>query len=350
MNQPASRFIFLNPKSEIETRNLVFFPLLSAIFWVVVATFFLEGKAVAAEKLRSSYEASGVSAVSDDNYVNARKRAVVSAMRQAVRKGIEDMAGEAVTEGGKDALEAIIAQGEDYVSSYRFLYANDNFTERVAEVKLEVSLYIGALRKQLRTLGILGLSGGERAVAILIREKSLSIPAKAGFWDSVPISETALARHLAAAGIQIIGRSAVREAIDEAAVVAATKGDIAVAAQIGLRIGVDIIIVGSAVSSDAGGATEPGQKNIQANISLTAVSSAKSSVIAAKSDFAVAQADGLKGELEAFEKASGKISAFLLKSIRQFWEQKPAAAAPGTSPAPGTPQPAPSVPHPSTDL
>jgi len=87
---------------------------------------------------------------------------------------------------------------------------------------------------------------------------------------------------------------------------------------------VDIVIVGTAVTTRLGGKNAEGLTSVQANLTLRAVSTTLSTVIAARSDFASVQAEEeFKGELEAFEVVGKKMAEFLLDTMKRFWKPKP---------------------------
>lgn len=298
--------------------------------------------APAATRLHLTYEVTAETDVVDDNYAKGRKKAVAAAMREAVKMALEELLGEQVYEAEQRALRKIVSQARRYVRSYRFLYADDDFDLMIAEVKLEVSLYTEALRKKLRALGALTGPGGERTVVILTKETRFAGSAETAVGNARLISEMAIVEKFLAAGIQVVRRSSIRGLITEEMIANAAKGDIEAAVDIGLKTGADTVIVGNSVSSLMPGdaTTDP---TVRANISLKAVSASQSVIIAAKSDFAVATGeDAITAEAAAFEEVSIKLSAFLLDSIRQFWEKKP-----DPSPAPKTPV---TSPHPITDL
>ena len=147
-------------------------------------------------------------------------------------------------------------------------------------------------------------------------------------WDYTPIAEVALGQIFIEGGIHAVNRGSIIDLVSEESIKKAAKGDISAAVEIGFKTGAEIVIVGNAVSSLVGGGPSSALKTIQANLSLKAVSTNKSVVIAAKSDFAIVKTtQELKGELEAFESVTRKLSGFLVNAVRRFWNPKPSAKA-----------------------
>jgi hypothetical protein len=84
-----------------------------------------------------------------------------------------------------------------------------------------------------------------------------------------------------------------------------------------------------------------GLTTVQANLTLRAVSTTQSTVIAARSDFASVEAEEeFKGELQAFEVVGKKMAVFFLDSMKRYWEPKtvsPDAAVDAGEPDPENP-------------
>lgn len=280
------------------------------------------------------YEVAAETDVLGENFVKARKKAVATALREAVQSALQEILGEETYRVNLRLLRRIVSRARRYVRGYRFLETHDNSSERVVVVRLEVTLFTEALRKQLQVLGLLTGPGAEGAVAILIKEKSFSSPQEAGFWDFTPFSETALAQRFADAGFHVVERDVLRDLVSEKMILSAVRGDVQAAADIGLKTGADMVVVGSAVSAQTPGALALEPKTIRANISLKVVSVLNSVIIAAKSDFATAEGeDMLTGEQKAFRKASAKLGEFLIDSIRRFRNKEPETAAPRPKPS-----------------
>ncbi len=263
------------------------------------------------------YEVTAEAETVGNNFVSARKKAVKSAMKTAVQEAIENILGEESTLSNQKNLRSFLSRPDRYVKSYRFLSSFDNTTLMRAEVRLEVEIYIQELKQSLRSIGVLQTPAEDRTVAILIMETGISSLDKS-FWETNPMSESALVQDFQEAGIQAINRNSIRDLISEETAIKAAEGDIASAVDVGYRTGADVVIVGKAISSK-----QQDNDEIQVSVTLKAISASRGTLIAARSEFASAlEEDPIRGELSAFGRATSKISEFLVASVRQFWEPK----------------------------
>jgi hypothetical protein len=264
------------------------------------------------------YEVTAEAEAIANNFVSARKKAVKSAMKIAVQDAIETILGDQSKFSNNKTLRKIVSRPNRYVKSYRFLSSFDNTSLMSAEVRLEVEVYVQELKQKLRSIGVLTTPAEDRTVAILILETGISSSDKS-FWDTIPMSEMALVQSFQEAGIQAINRNSIRDLISEETAIKAAEGDIASAVDVGYRSGTDVVIVGKAISSKSQG--EGGE--IQASVTLKAISASRGTLIAARSEFASALEDGaIGGEFSAFSQATSKISKFLIDSVQQFWTPK----------------------------
>jgi hypothetical protein len=288
-------------------------------------------------------EAGAVVAVRGGDFVKARGRAVDEALKKALEEALREKMGEEEYAANAKSLSPLLANPERYVRSYRFLDASDHLDKMTSEVLLSVSLYNEAVERALGDLGVLSGPGAGNRVVVLIREAGSADEAPPQFWEQNPISEAALAGLLGQSGMQVVPRERIRALFPEDQVQKALEGDMALAVRIGWKAGADTVILGNAVSTRLGEGPEAGPASVRSILSVKAISVRRSTVIAAKSDFAQAQGDDLPmAEKMALESASGKISGFLISSFNRFQEQKP-----GTS---ARPRPTESLPMTANDL
>jgi len=287
-----------------------------------------------------SYEAEAEAPTINENYRESRKSATNRAMRRTVQEALQDLLGDSAYAANQGALTQILSRSHRYVKSYSYLEFQDDVENKVSRVKIEVSLYIDALRKRLARLGVLSAKSGKRSVLILIVEKSFSSREDSSLWDYTPIAEVALGQKFIEGGINVINRGSIVDLLSEEIITRAARGDVSAAVDIGLQTGAEIVVVGNAVSSILGGPNPSTLKNIQANLSLKVISTNRSSVIAAKSDFAsIKTTRELKGELHAFELASEKLSGFLVDAVKRFWNPGGRAKSPHKRDVPPQPLP-----------
>lgn len=270
------------------------------------------------------YESFGQATARRENYVRAQKLAIEYAFQNGLKQALRDMIGEKIFQSNRKKLKGMLKRSGKYVQSYRFLESSDSSVEKISRVHLEVTFFKDAILHKLNALEILKSVIKKHSVIVLVNERSLSSESPPDFWDYVPIAEVALMQAFLSSGIKVVGREFAREQVDEQLVLDAAHGDVNAAVDIGLKVGADLVIVGNAVSSRLGEPKDGEPVNIQANLSLRAVSTLQSVVIAARSDFATAQGeDDFKGELKAFDMVGKKMSSILVESIRRYWKPKP---------------------------
>jgi len=290
----------------------------------------------------AALEAGARVAVRGGDFVSARKRAVHEALKKALEESLREKMGAEEYAASAKNLDRLLADPERYIRSYRFLEAADQLEEMTSEVRLSVSLYSEAVERALGDLGMLSGPGAGKRAVVLIRESGLDGGAPPPFWDQNPVSEAALAGLLGETGIQVVPRARLRALFSEEEVRKALEGDVALAVRIGWKAGADTVILGNAVSTPIGEGPEAGPVRVRSILSVKAISVRKSTVIAAKSDFAQAEGGDLPGaEERALKSASGKISGFLTASFNRLQEKKT-----GTPPPPRTE----SLPLPIDDL
>ncbi len=294
---------------------------MSGVFFISLLALFCASPANSQSAPPPSYEVEAEAPAVKENFSESRKIATNRAMRISVQNALQDILGQEVYDAQLEALMQILSRSHRYVRNYRYLEWQDDAENNVSRVKMEVSLYIDALRKNLARLGILTAKSGKRSVLILIKENSFTSKANSSLWDYTPISEVALGQSFVEEGIHAVNRGSIVDLISEEEINRAARGGVSAAVDIGLKTGSEIVIVGTAVSTLLGDGSSVALKTIQANLSLKVVSTNRSVVIAAKSDFVIVKAtQEQKGELQAFESVSEKLSGFLVDAVNKFWE------------------------------
>jgi uncharacterized protein DUF2066 len=301
---------------------------IAPVFWGVVSALFLfgllAGGAWAKGEPQLLYEAEGKSFVKNNNYSRGRALAVDYAFKNALSMALQDLLGGSAYRRNKKALAKMLKRPKKYIKQYRYLEFYDSDVEQFSRVKLEVVFFPEAINRALSQLGILASLVKPNTAVVLINEKSLSAEVPPDFWDYVPISEVAMLQKFLAAGVNVTSREKISEMVDESVVFEAIQGDLDAAVDIGLKAKVDIVIVGTAVTTRLGDKNAEGLTSVQSNLTLRAVSTTQSVVIAARSDFASVEADEeFKGELQAFEVVGKKMAGFFLDAMKRYWEPKP---------------------------
>ena len=291
---------------------------------VLILFGFLAGSVWAKGEPQLIYEVEGKSFVKNSNYVQGRALAVDYAFKNALTEALQDLLGGSAYRRNQKALAKMLKRPKKYVKQYRFLEFYDSDVEQFSRVKLEIVFFPDAINRALSNLGILASLVKPNTAVVLVSEKSLSAEIPPDFWEYVPISEVAILQKFLAAGVNITTRESISEIVGESVVFEAMQGDLDAAVDIGLKAKVDIVIVGTAVTTRLGEKNAEGLTTVQANLTLRAVSTTQATVIAARSDFASVEAEEeFKGELQAFEVVGKKMAVFFLDSMKRYWEPKP---------------------------
>ncbi len=270
--------------------------------------------------VKLTYQVDARISVLGNDFGKARELAVSQGFKSALEKALRDFLGNEKFDANQKNFRDTLKHAERYVQSYRFIEAEDDPIGKTSQVVMQVTLFPNALGSSLSNTGIAVGSVSSKKVVILISEKSLTSEESISFWDTLPISEAALAQNFAERGVTLIPRDLIKDAVSEENVLSAVKGDVNSAVQIGLKVGADIVILGNSVSNRVESQIESTDSAIQTTISVRMISALTSTVIAAKSEFATARNEELlAGELEAFGDASRKLSEFLLRSLDRYW-------------------------------
>ena len=314
----------------IRNRNQIPFIKIVPGFLVAISVLFLfgffAGSVWAKGEPQLIYEVEGKSSVKNSNYTQGRARAVDYAFKNALAVALQDLLGGSAYRRNRKGLERMLKRPKKYIKQYRFLEFYDSDVEQFSRVKLEVVFFPEAINRALSQLGILASLVKPNTAIVLINERSLSAEAPPDFWEYVPISEVAMLQKFLAAGVKVTTREKISERVDESTVFEAIQGDLDAAVDIGLKAKVDIVIVGTAVSTRLGDKNAEGLVTVQSNLTLRAVSTTQATVIAARSDFASVEAEEeFKGELQAFEVVGKKMAVFFLDAMKRYWEPKPSS-------------------------
>ena len=301
--------------------KIFFFRIIFGVFLALVAIAMEKSNAVAQLGSELSYEVDVEVPVVKKNFVKARQKAFKLALKSALKKDLLEFLGDDEFERYRLKIKKMLQEPKKYIKFYRYIEAYDDPIKLVSQVKLEVVLSQDAVTSYLNQTGMMtGLDSGKQVV-ILIKESSLDSDKESHSLEIIPISETSLTRSFIEEGIPVVRRETIRYAIPEEMVISAMKGDLYAAANIGMKAGADIVIVGNATSALVKNGQTVGRQSVRAAISIKAISSRNSSLVAAKSDFATAARNEiLVGELEAFRRAGKKISEFLIPAIQKYWE------------------------------
>ena len=297
------------------------FRMFFGIFVTLVALEIQISIAIAQFDSESSYEVMVEVAAVNNNFFQARKKAFKMALKSSLKQDLLEILGDEEFERNQVEIKKMLRKPKKYVKSYRFLEAYDDPIKMVSQVKLQVVLSQDAVNNYLKQTGVAtGLEVGKQVV-IIINEIGLNSTNDLGFWETKSIPETLLVRNFIEEGIPVVRRGFIRYAISEETITNAMSGDLSAAINIGMKVGADIVIVGNATSTLVTNDQIQSPQPVRVAISIKAVSSQSSTLIAAKSDFATAtRNEVLESEFEAYNRVGQKLTEFLIPVIQNHWE------------------------------
>jgi hypothetical protein len=268
-----------------------------------------------------TYEVIVTVPVAKNDFVSARKKAVKIALRTALEQGLREILENDEFERNRQEIQKILRVSKDYIKSYRFLESYDDPEQLVSYVKLEVKFFQDAINRSLKRRGImLGLADAKQVV-ILINESNLNPGKVTSSLEMVPIAEMLLSKSFVEAGISVVSRNLIRYEVSEKTMISAIQGNVSAAVSIGSTVGVDIVIIGNTTSTTVIDKKNINLKIVRVGINVKAISSSRSKVVAAKSDFATVTKDKTLGsETVAFHRAGKKMTEFLIPAIQKYWE------------------------------
>jgi hypothetical protein len=167
-----------------------------------------------------------------------------------------------------------------------------------------------------------GVSGGVQAeadkpkVMVVIEEKVAGVFGTTG-WEVVGQAESTLAARFMAAGFPVVDPQTVHRNIPRDKAMRLLEGDERAAAVAGLQFGAQILIMGTAISKNAGGKLlGTSMQSLQATVQARAVRSDDARIIATQTaQEAQAHIDEVQGGVLAIQKASETVADALIASI-----------------------------------
>jgi hypothetical protein len=181
---------------------------------------------------------------------------------------------------------------------------------RLLLVPAALSLGVAAVR---------GQSAARPKVMVVIDEKVAGLFGTTG-WETVGQAESALAGKFIAAGFQVADAQTVRRNIPREKALQLMAGDDRAAAAAGLKFGAQVVVIGTAISKNAGGKLlGTNMQTLRATVQARAVWSDDARVIATHTaQSSKAHIDELQGGVLAIREASEEIAdSFVAALVRE---------------------------------
>ena len=165
-------------------------------------------------------------------------------------------------------------------------------------------------------VGSVHAQAGKPKVMVVIEEKVAGVFGTTG-WEVVGQAESTLASRFMAAGFPVVDPQTVHRNIPRDKAMRLLEGDERAAAVAGLQFGAQILIMGTAISKNAGGKLlGTSMQSLQATVQARAVRSDDARIIATQTaQEAQAHIDEVQGGVLAIQRASETVADALIASI-----------------------------------
>lgn len=266
--------------------------------------------------------AEGVVAITGENTVIFREKAIDDALRRAVEQAVGTMiSSDTMTNNFQVVHDKILAQTSGYVKNYQIIKEG-----RVGqEFRVTVMADVGRdnLQRTLDALGLLHELKEKPKVMVLIDEKVGGMYGTTA-WEDVGQAESTIMERLMAAGFNVVDPAQVRANIPRNKALRLLEGDQKAAAAAGIQYGAQVVITGRALSKNAGGKLlGTNMQSIQATLQARVVRSDDGKVISSRSEQGTkAHIDEMQGGVLAIKEASEKLSDAVINDILGSWKKE----------------------------
>lgn len=266
--------------------------------------------------------AEGVVAITGENMVIFREKAIDDALRRAVEQAVGTMiSSDTMTNNFVLVHDKILAQTSGYVKNYQIIKEG-----RVGqEFRVTVMADIGRdnLQRSLEALGLLHVLKEKPKVMVIIEEKVGGLFGTTA-WENVGQAESTIMERFIAAGFNVVDPAQVRANIPRDKALRLLEGDPKAAAAAGLQYGAQVVITGRSFSKNAGGKLLGTQmQSIQATLQARVIRSDDGRVISSRSEQGTrAHIDEMQGGVLAIKEASEKLSDVLMNDILGSWKKE----------------------------
>jgi len=250
----------------------------------------------------------------------SKNEATTRALRSAVEQGVGVLiSSETLVEQNQLISDKIYSEVTGYVSTYDVLEDNDG-ADGLWEVKVQATVSLAELRKDLQALKVLIEEKENPRIAIVVREyiDGGELPA--------PVVQTALEKRFLGAKFDVIDVAQLEKIKERDATL--SYEDPIEAAALGRRFGADVLILGEASAELGDVRTAHGVKvySVSASITLKAIKTDTAKVITVVEGSNSSRGGGTKGESavarEALRKAGDKVVDKLMDNIVEVWRDE----------------------------
>ncbi|VAX18309.1 hypothetical protein MNBD_NITROSPINAE02-1062 [hydrothermal vent metagenome] len=214
---------------------------LTIVIWVVACP--KQGHAVAPELVTAPSEATVK--VTGEDFAKARAEAIGVAFRHSAEMAVAGLASRMEVRMKKEIIQArIIERAEDFVKSYKFLEETVDQAKGYLKVRLQVTLFLDDIRREMRTAGIRSKKRILPKLIIIINEKNTGFFSGENVLILKSLSEEVLAQYFQDRGYQVVTRRGIMAEKLEKTALEALKLNKKAIARLSHEMEADLVILG----------------------------------------------------------------------------------------------------------
>lgn len=215
--------------------------------WLIIVILFLTcpkpGLAVAPELITVPSEAT-VKVIGED-YSKARARAINIAFRYSVQMAVAGLASSIEMRMKKEIVQnRIVGRGGDFVKSYKFLDETVDQAKGYLKVRLQVTLFMDDIRREMRIAGIRSKKRSLPKLIIIINEKNTGFFTGENVLILKSLSEEVLAQYFQDRGYQVVTRRGITAEKLEKTALEALKLNREAITRLSYEMEADLVILG----------------------------------------------------------------------------------------------------------
>lgn len=316
----------------------VFTVFLTAISLILITNLFYPTLAFSSDSKSNnnsdiSVEATGVSVITKGDKVLARDGAINDALRRAVESGIGTLvSSETMVENFEVLSDKIYTQSSGYVSNYDII--NEETKGSLYKVTIKAKVKSGVIEDDLASLGLLIRKAQNPRVLFMIAEKNIGEKLFTSWWmgadvlvESIDmnVAETAMKEAFIEQGFEVVDISSAGDTVEltkpyklESSMDLSDDDAISIAKE----LDAEIIIKGKAIADGADRVEGARVGSYFADITVTAIRTDDSKVIASGSGHGVSRhISKITGGNSALKKAGQDASKELIENIIAKWSK-----------------------------
>jgi hypothetical protein len=273
---------------------------------------------------QKTVEVVGTSPFSESDPAAMRETALQNGLRAAVVEVATEAVGAQFFAGNAAAIrKTLLAKSQRFILSYRVI--EEGRVDETYQVLVQAAVSVGLIDETLRRTGIIRQAESLPAVLFLTSQQSLEKEIPRYWWsgtsqDEEFAAENAMVQALAESGFEIVRRSAPGVRVAAARQRFTPDPKDRAAADIGLRIGADVVVVGRSSALATSGPGAQGPRTFTATASLRALEVPSADLLAQTAEnFVTVDTDDHAGAIKALAGVGEKAGRSLAALLRPAW-------------------------------